>query len=178
MKTIVFRLTLLFQLLAPFSFAQRNAGLKALLNKNSEFIFPQTPDKVSTALGVKTVFYEDANDQPYAKWVTKSGMELYSPLGEDKNINEIFFVIPEDIVVEVEDLPFNLVMNRTTSKQSAIKFRREKIRRENLGEDTMFPKGTKLSFKKGKRIITLMFDSKSLLKSLSITTDFIDASVN
>jgi len=178
MKTTAFRLTLIFQLLTLFSFAQKNAQLKALLNKNSDFVFPQTPDRVSAALGVKTIFYEDANEQPYAKWITKSGLELYCSLGEDKNINEMFFIIPEENFTEVGGLPFNLVMNRTTPEQSAIKFSRYKVKKEKLGEDGQFPGGRRLTFKKENRFITLLFDRKNLLKFLSITTELIDPSVN
>jgi len=178
MNTTAFRLSLLFQLLALFAFAQKNAGLKNLLNKNSEFVFPQTPDRVSAALGVKTIFSKDANEQPYANWATKFGLELYCSLGEDKNINEMFFIIPEENLTEVEGLPFNLVMNRTTPEQSAIKFSRYKIKKEKLGEDGQFPGGRRLTFKKENRFITLLFDRKNLLKFLSITTGLIDPAVN
>jgi hypothetical protein len=178
MKTTAFRLTLLFQLLALFSFAQKNAGLKALLTNNSEFIFPQTPDKISAILGVKTVFYEDANEQPYAKWLTKSGLELYCSLGEDKSITEMFFIVAEDQPVEIEGLPFNLVMNRTSPQQSTLKFSRYKIKKEKLDEDSQYPGGIRLFFKKGERFITLLFDRKNLLKFLSITNEIIGSSVN
>ena len=178
MKTTAFRLTLLFQLLALFSFAQKNAGLKTLLNKNSEFIFPQTADKISAILGVKTVFYEDANEEPYAKWLTTSGLELYCSLGEDKSITEMFFIIADDQPIEVEGLPFNLVMNRTTPQQSALKFSRYKIKKEKLDEDGEYPGGIRLFFKKGDRFITLLFDRKNLLKFLSITNEIIGSSVN
>ena len=159
MKTTAFRLILLFQILPLFSFAQKNAGLKTLLNKNAEFIFPQTPDKISAILGVKTVFYEDANDQPYAKWLTKSGLELYCSLWEDKSITEMFFIIANDQPIEVEGLPFNLVMNRTTPQQSALKFSRYKIKKEKLDEDGEYPGGIRLVFKKGDRFITLLLTS-------------------
>ncbi|RLJ80813.1 hypothetical protein [Pedobacter alluvionis] len=178
MKTTAFRLILLFQIFPLFCFAQKNAGLKALLNKNAEFIFPQTPDKISAILGVKTIFYEDANEQPYAKWLTRSGLELYCSLGDDKSIEEMFFIIPEDQPIEVEGLPFNLVMNRTTPQQSTLKFSRYKIKKEKLGEDGEYPGGMKLFFKRGDRFITLLFDRKNLLKFLSITNEIIGSSVN
>ncbi|QDW24679.1 hypothetical protein FFJ24_007560 [Pedobacter sp. KBS0701] len=178
MKTTAFRLTLLFQLFALFSFAQKNAGLKTLLNKNSEFIFPQTPDKISAILGVKTVFYEDANEQPYAKWQTTSGLELYCSLGEDKSITEMFFNIADDQPIEVEGMPFNLVMNKTTPQQSALKFSRYKIKKEKLDEDGEYPGGIRLFFKKDDHFITLLFDKKNLLKFLSITNEIIGSSVN
>ena len=178
MKTTAFRLTLLFQLLALFSFAQKNAGLKSLLNKNSEFIFPQTPDKISAILSVKTVFYEDANEEPYAKWLTHSGLELYCSLGEDKSITEMFFIIADDQPIEVEGLPFNLVMNRTTPQQSVLKFSRYKIKKEKLDEGSEYPGGIRLFFKKDDRFITLLFDRENLLKFLSITNEIIGSYVN
>jgi len=178
MRTIACRLTLLFQLLALFSFAQKNAGLNTLLNKNQEFIFPQTPEKISAILGVKTVFYEDANEQPYAKWLSQSGLELYCSLREDKSITEMFFIVADDQPVEVEGLPFNLVMNRTTPQQSILKFSRYKIKKEKLDEDGEYPGGMRLYFKKGDRFITLLFDRKNRLKFLSITNEIISSSVN
>ncbi|WP_412468681.1 hypothetical protein [Pedobacter sp. KLB.chiD] len=178
MKTSVSRLILLFQFLALISYAQKNAGFKTLLNKNQEFIFPQTPERVSAILGVKTVFYEDANEQPYAKWLTKSGLELYCSLGEDKSITEMFFDIPEDQPIVVAGLPFNLVMNGTTPKQGMLKFSRYKIRQEKLGDDSLYPGGLRLSFKKGDRFITLLFDRNNLLKFLSITNEIVGSYVN
>lgn len=178
MKTTAFRLILLLQLSPLFSFAQKDAGLKTLLNKNAEFIFPQTPDKISAILGVKTVFYEDANEQPYAKWLTKSGLELYCSLWEDNSITEMFFIITDDQPIEVEGLPFNLVINRTTPQQCTLKFNRYKIKKEKLDEGSEYPGGIRLFFKKGDRFITLLFDKKNLLKFLSITNEIIGSAVN
>lgn len=178
MNTIAYKFTLLFQLFSLFAFAQQKAGLKTLLNKNQEFIFPQTPEKISAILGVQTIFYEDANEQPYAKWLSKSGLELYCGLGEDKSITEMFFDIPEDRLIVVDGLPYNLTMNKTNPKESMLKFSRYKIKREKLDEDNQYPGGTRLFFKKGDRFITLLFDSKNLLKFLSITNEIIGSSVN
>lgn len=178
MNTVAYRLILFFQFLALFSFAQQNAELNTLLNKNQEFIFPQTPKKISAILGVKTVFYEDANEQPYAKWLSKSGLELYCSLKEDRTIDEMFFIIKDDRPIVVEGLPFNLVMNRTTLQQSMLKFSKYKIKKEKLDECYEYPGGTRLFFKKGDRFITLLFDSKNLLKFLSITNEIIGSAVN
>jgi hypothetical protein len=178
MSTTAYRITLLFQLLTLFSSAQQNAELKTLLNKNQEFIFPQTPEKISAILGVKTVFYEDANDETYASWLTKSGLELYCTVKEDKSIEEMFFNIAEDRLIVVEGLPFNLVMNSTTSQQAMLKFSKNKIKKEKIGEDSLYPGGMKLYFKNRDRYITLLFDRKNLLKSLSITIGLIGSSVN
>ena len=127
---------------------------------------------------MKAVFYEDANDDAYAKWLTKSGLELYCSLGEDKSITEMFFIVAEDQPVEIEGLPFNLVMNRTSPQQSTLKFSRYKIKKEKLDEDSQYPGGIRLFFKKGERFITLLFDRKNLLKFLSITNEIIGSSVN
>ncbi|MEH3112477.1 hypothetical protein [Pedobacter terrae] len=178
MRTIAYKFTLLFQLLSLFAFAQKNARLKTLLSKNQEFIFPQTPEKISAILGVKTVFYEDANEQPYAKWLSKSGLELYCGLQEDKSITEMFFDVPNDQLIVIEGLPYNLVMNKTSPQESMLKFSKYKIKKEKIGEDSLYPGGTKLYFKKGDRFITLFYDKKDLLKSLSITVGFTDSSVN
>lgn len=84
MKTTAFRLTLLFQLFALFSFAQKNAGLKTLLNKNSEFIFPQTPDKISAILGVKTVFMKMLTSSPMQSGKPHQGWNYTVALGKTK----------------------------------------------------------------------------------------------
>lgn len=169
---------LLLQLLTFAAFAQKNAGLNTLLNKNGEFIFPQTPAKISSVLNTKTVFYEDANEEQYAKWITKSGLELYCSLGENKSINEMSFDIPDDKFVVVSGLPFGLTMNKTTIQESVAKFSKYKAKKEKLGEGSLFSGGAKLTFKKEKHYITLLFDNKNLLKSLSITTELIDPAAN
>ena len=83
-KPLTFILILFFQLVSITVFSQKTAVLNSLLDKNSEFIFPQTTDKISKALNMKPVFYEDANGEKYAKWPTKTGLELYCSLGKTK----------------------------------------------------------------------------------------------
>ncbi|WP_316801774.1 hypothetical protein [Pedobacter nototheniae] len=178
MKIKTFTFILFLQLLTLAALAQKNAGLNTLLNKNTEFIFPQTPDKISAALNAKTVFYEDANEEQYAKWLTKSGLELYCSLGKDKSINEMFFDIPDDKFLVVSGLPFGLSMNKTTLQQGVANFTKYKAKKVKLGDDSTFSGGTKLTFKKEKHYVTLLFDSKNLLKSLSITTELIDPAAN
>jgi len=178
MKPLTLILTVFFQLISLTAFSQKTAGLHSLLNKDSEFIFPQTPDKIASALKTKTIFYEDANDEKYAKWITPSGLELYSSLGKNNTITEMSFDIPEDKPVIVEGLPFGLVMNKTTLQESAAKFTTYASSAEKLGDGTEFPGGTKLTFKKGKYYTILLFDGKNLLKSIYLTTQLIDPAAN
>ncbi|SHG28767.1 hypothetical protein SAMN02787073_3902 [Chryseobacterium vrystaatense] len=178
MKPLTLVLTVLFQLLSLTAFAQKNAGLNSLLDKNSEFIFPQTPDKISSVLKTKTQYYEDANEEKYAKWVQPSGLELYCSLGENNNINEMSFEITDDHFVIVDGLPFGLVINKTTLKESAAKFSKYGGSTEKLGRGTEYEGGAKLTFKKGKHYAILIFDSKDLLKSLYLTTQRIDPAAN
>lgn len=178
MKPITLILTVLFQLLSLTAFSQKTAGLNSLLDRNSEFIFPQTPDKISNALKTKTIFYEDANEEKYVKWITKSGLELYSSLGAKNAINEMSFDIADHQSVIVEGLPFGLVMNKTTLQESTAKFSKYGATTEKLGQGTEFPGGSKLTFKKGKHYTYLFFDSKNLLKSLYLTTQLIDPAAN
>lgn len=177
-KQRTFTLTLFFLLLSIVAFSQKNAGLNSLLNKNSEFIFPQTVNNISTVLKVKTIFYEDANEEKYAKWFTASGLELYCSLGKNKHINEMSFDIPDDKFLIIEGLPFGLSMNKTTLQESKGKFSKYGAKTQKLGEDSLFSGGSKLTFKKGNHYTTLLFDSKNLLKSLSITTELIDPAAN
>lgn len=177
-KQLIFTLTLLFQLLSISAFSQKTAGLNSLLNKNSEFILPQTVNTISTVLKTKTVFYEDANEEKYAKWLTKSGLELYCSLGKNNVINEMFFDIPDDKFLIVEGLPFGLAINKTTLQESKSKFSRYGAKTQTLGEDSLFSGGSKLTFKKGQNYATLLFDSKNLLKSLAITPQLINPAAN
>lgn len=164
--------------LSVTAFSQKTAGLHSLLDKNSEFIFPQTPDKISTALQAKTIFYEDTNEEKYAKWMTKSGVELYSSLGRNNIIDEMFFDIPDDQFLIVEGLPYNLTVNKTTLQESQARFKTYGADTQKLGEDSLFSGGSKLTFKKGKHYTTLVFDSKNLLKSISITPELVDPAAN
>lgn len=178
MKPLTLVLTVLFQLLSLTAFSQKIAGLNSLLNKDSEFIFPQTPDKISAALKTKTIFYEDSNDEKYTKWLTPSGLELYASLGKDNSITEMSFDIVDNKSVAVSGLPFGLAINKTTLQESAVTFSKYGSETEKLGQDTEFPGGSKLTFKKGKHYAILLFDSKNLLKSLYLTTQLIDPAAN
>ncbi|GGE53822.1 hypothetical protein EV200_102478 [Pedobacter psychrotolerans] len=90
MKTKAFIFFILFQLLLATAFAQKNAGLNTLLNKNAEFILPQTTDKISAALHAKTIITDNVNDgERYAEWITSSGLGVYTNLGDEKTVNDI-----------------------------------------------------------------------------------------
>lgn len=171
-------LTVLFQFLSFTAFAQQSAALNSLLDKNSEFIFPQTTDKISKALNTKTEFYEDANGEKYAKWLTKSGLELYTDLGENNVINEMFFDIPDDKALIVGGLPYGLTLNKTTVKGALLQFKKYDAKTQKLDAGSEFPEGTKVVFKRGKHFTTLLFDRKNLLKSIGITTELIDPAAN
>ncbi|PWW16896.1 hypothetical protein [Chryseobacterium sp. AG844] len=173
-----FIVTIFFLVLSATAFSQKTAALGSLLDKNSEFIFPQTPDKISKALNVKTVFYEDANEEKYAKWPMKTGLELYCSLGKDNSINEMFFVTSDNKPVIVEGLPFGLVLNKSTLQDSKTKFGKYNAKIQKSGADSEFPGGSKLVFKKGKHYTTLLFDSKNLLKSIGLTTELTDPAAN
>lgn len=165
-------------LFAATTFAQNKADLKSLLNKNSEFVFPQTVDKIAATLNVKTEFYEDANEEKYAKWITKFGLELYSNYGADKSVNELFFDIPEDKFLIVEGLPFDLAINKTTVKEALSKFSQHDVKKQKLDAGSSFPGGTRLTMKTGTHFTTLLFDSKNLLKFIGLTTSLIDPAAN
>lgn len=171
-------LAILFQFLSLTAFSQKTAGLNSLLDKNTEFIFPQTPNKISKALHTETIFYEDANEEKYAKWITKSGLELYSGLGKNNAINEMFFDIPDDQSQTIAGLPYNLVLNKTTLEEAMMKFKKFGAKVNKLRADSEFSGGSELIFKSGKHYSTLSFDDKNLLKSLKITTELIDAAAN
>ncbi|MDW9379681.1 hypothetical protein [Chryseobacterium sp. JV558] len=177
-KPPTFILIIFFQLVSITAFSQKTAVLNPLLDKNSEFIFPQTPDKISKALNMKPVFYEDANEEKYAKWPTKTGLELYCSLGKSNAVNEMFFIISDNKPVVVEGLPFGLIMNKSTLQDSKTKFSKYNAKTQKLGSDSEFPGGSKLIFKKGKHYATLFFDNKNLLKSLALTTELVDPAAN
>lgn len=177
-KPLIFILIFFFQLVSITAFSQKTAVLNSLLDKNSEFIFPQTPDKISKALNMKPVFYEDANEEKYAKWPTKTGLELYCGLGKNNVIDEMFFTISDNKPVVIEGLPFGLIMNKTTLQDSKTKFSKYNAKTQKLGANSEFPGGSKLIFKKGKHYATLFFDNKNLLKFLGLTTELIDPAAN
>lgn len=177
-KSLNFMVTLFFLVLSATVFSQKTAALGSLLNKNSEFIFPQTPDKISKALNVKTVFYEDANGEKYAKWPMKTGLELYCSLGNDNSINEMFFATSDNKSLVVEGLPFGLVLNKSTLQDSKTKFGKYNVKIQKSGADSEFPGGSKLVFKKGKHYTALLFDGKNMLKSIGLTTELRDPAAN
>lgn len=177
-KRFTFMVTILFLVVSSAVFSQKTATLNSLLDKNSEFVFPQTTDKISKALNVKTVFYEDANEEKYAKWPMKTGLELYCSLGKDNAVNEMFFSISDNKPLVVEGLPFGLILNKSTLQDSKTKFSKYNAKTQKLASDSEFPGGSKLVFKKGKHYATLLFDSKNLLKSLGLTTELVDPAAN
>ncbi|AZB07623.1 hypothetical protein EG344_01565 [Chryseobacterium sp. G0162] len=177
-KPFTLALAVLFQFLSVTAFSQKTADLNSLLDKNSGFVFPQTPDKISKALHVETVFYEDANEEKYAKWLTKSGLELYSSLGKNNVINEMFFDVSDNKDLVISGLPYGLVMNKTTLEKAKVQFKKNDAKIQKLGPDSEFPGGAKLIFKNGKHFTTLFFDDKNLLKSIRITTELVDPAAN
>ncbi|MEN4762467.1 hypothetical protein ABEG63_19215 [Chryseobacterium sp. C39-AII1] len=166
-----------FQLFSISALAQKNANLSSLLDKNAEFILPQTQDNISKVLKIKPVISEDANEEKYAYWRTSSGLELYSSLGNGK-INEMFFDIQDDKFIIVSGLPYGLTMNKTTSQEAKAKFAKYNPKSEKLGDDSSFSGGLKLTLKKEKHYLTLLFDNKNVLKFLSITQNLIDPAAN
>ncbi|GEM64502.1 hypothetical protein SF1_24840 [Sphingobacterium faecium NBRC 15299] len=178
MKIKVLTLSLLLQLITLTVFSQTAAGLKSLLNKEAEFIFPQKPANISSILKTETVFYEDANEEKYAKWLTPSGLELFCSIGEDQVIKEMYFDIPDDKFLIIEGLPHNLTMNKTTLQESIAKFNKYRLKKEKLNDGALFSDGTKLTFKKGKHYTTLLFDNNNLLKFISLSNELIDPAAN
>ncbi|MCJ8155089.1 hypothetical protein MKJ01_15075 [Chryseobacterium sp. SSA4.19] len=178
MKSSTLVLALLFQFISLTVFSQKNAGLGSLLNKNSEFIFPQTTESISSVLKEEPDFYEDANEEKYVRWVTPSGLQLYCSLDASKNINEMFFTIPDDKFVILQGLPYKLTMNKTTLQECVAKFRSYGAKTQKLGEDTEYSGGSKLTFKKESRYTVLLFDHKNLLKAMQLVTQLIDPAVN
>ncbi|WP_431609339.1 hypothetical protein [Chryseobacterium sp. 'Rf worker isolate 10'] len=177
-KRFTFMVTIFFLVVSSTIFSQKTATLNSLLDKNSEFVFPQTTDKISKALNVKTVFYEDANEEKYAKWPTKTGLELYCSLEKDNAVNEMFFSTSDNKPLVVEGLPFGLILNKSTLQDSKTKFSKYNAKTQKLASGSEFPGGSKLVFKKGKHYATLLFDSKNLLKSLGLTTELVDPAAN
>ncbi|MFD2289096.1 hypothetical protein GJU39_14135 [Pedobacter petrophilus] len=174
MKTKALTLIFFLQLLFVTTFAQKNAGLGTLLNKNAEFIFPQTPEKISVVLKVKPIFTEDASEEQNAKWITKSGLALYGTLGNNRSINEIWFDIPDDKFLIISGLPYHLTLNQTTVQEALVKFKKNKVKKTMPEMYGALEGGTELEVKIGNRYVTLFFDRKNLLKSASILLGFID----
>lgn len=177
-KPFTFLVAIFFLLTGSTAFSQKTASLNSLLDKNSEFVFPQTADKISKTLNVKTVFYEDANEEKYAKWPMKTGLELYCSMGKDNAVNEMFFTTSDNKTLVIEGLPFGLILNKSTLQDSKTKFSKYNPKTQKLGADSEFPGGSKLVFKKGKHYATLLFDGKNLLKSLGLTTELVNPAAN
>ncbi len=175
MKIKVLTLIILSQLLFLTTYAQKDAGIGMLLNKNAEFIFPQTADKISAALNVKAKITDNENDgERYAEWITKSGLGVYTTIGNKNMINEIWFDIPEDKFLIISGLPYHLTLNQTTVQETLVKFKKNKVKKTTPEMYDALKGGTKLEVKVGNRYVTLLFDRKNLLKSVSILLGFID----
>lgn len=169
MKTKAFTLCILFQLLLATAFAQKNAGLNTLLDKNAEFILPQTTDKISAALRTKAIITDNENDgERYAEWITSSGLGVYTNIGDKKTVNDIWFSIPDDRNIIISGLPFNLVLNKTTIDEAMAKFKKYNVKKSKFSDGSFYSNGTKLLFKKGRHYVTLSYNDQNLLKSLSI----------
>ncbi|WP_160139600.1 hypothetical protein [Chryseobacterium sp. c4a] len=177
-KPFTLGLAVILQFISFTAFSQKKVDLNSLLDKNSEFIFPQTTDKISKALHTETVFYEDANEEKYAKWITEAGLGLYSGLGKNNTINEMFFEIPDGQPLIIEGLPYSLVLNKTTLEEAKAKFKKYGAKVQKLDNNSEFPGGSELIFKREKHYSTLFFDNKNLLKSLRITTELMSQAVN
>jgi len=175
MKAKAFALVILFQLLLATTFAQKSAELGALLNKNAEFIFPQTTEKIAAVLGVKTIIRNNENDgERYAEWITPSGLGVYTNVDYKNTVKEIWFSIPDDKFLIVSGLPYNLILNKTTVQETLVKFSKYKVKKTKPNLYSTLEGGTKLEAKIGERYVTLFFDSKNVLNSIYILRSFID----
>ena len=172
----VFSLIVTFLFLTLNAFSQGNAGLKSLLDKNSEFIFPQTVNSITQALNVKPVILKNADDEEYVEWHTRSGLVL-SCAHKPKAIQNIYFEIPDDASLIIDGLPFGLVMNKTTLKECLYKFRKYGIKDQSK-YGGRFSGGSRIYFKKGDHYATLFFDGNHLLKLLNLETNLVDPAAN
>jgi hypothetical protein len=69
-------------------------------------------------------------------------------------------------------------MNKTVLEKAEVQFRKNGAKVQKLGADSEYAGGSKLIFRKGKHFTTLLFNDKNLLKSIRITTELVDPSVN
>lgn len=90
----------------------------------------------------------------------------------------MFFEIPDHQQVVVEGLPYGLIMNKTTLEKAKVQFKKYNAKVQKRDSGSEFPGGAKLVFKREKHFIILLFDGENLLKSLKITTEPVDTSVN
>ncbi|MFW0715808.1 hypothetical protein [Pedobacter sp. N23S346] len=175
MKIKAFTLLFVFQFIIITTFAQKSAGLGSLLNKNAEFIFPQTTEKISAALNVKAVISDnEADGERYAEWITKSGLGIYTTIENKQTVNEIWFGIPDDKFVVVSGLPYHLTLNKTTVQEALAKFSKYKVKKTKPDLYGPLEGGTKLEVKIGDRYVTLFFKKENILESVYILLSFID----
>lgn len=175
MKIKALTLLFVFQFIIIATFAQKSAGLGSLLNKNAEFIFPQTTEKIDAALNVKAVISDnEADGERYAEWITKAGLGIYTTVGNKQAVNEIWFGIPDDKFVVISGLPYNLTLNKTTVQEALAKFNKYKVKKTKPDFYGALEGGTKLEVKIGDRYITMFFNQKNTLNSLYILLAFID----
>lgn len=169
-------------LLAVSCLAQKDAGVRFLLNKYGGFNLPVPASWITQKLKTSPSISKDelAGIDVYT-WTLKSGLKIVSMVENTKakaNTKDIYFHGDSSKTV-LSGLPLGLTLYGSTLKQCLAKFKRYKPVKTELWDDTEFwtgdktttpPNGYRLSFRdKGGLYYHLYFDEQ-LLKSITIAT--------
>ena len=172
MKWSVF-VTVSCLLFCNIAIAQKDAGIKKLLNKEAEFILPQTHQTITTTVKVKPSIKKDEVQGTVYEWSTPSGLIITSYTVNDKVV-DVFFTVKNDNAV-ISGLPYQLIFNKTEVTDCEKKFASFELYTKGYVDIGNGTTEYKLVYKKDDRFIYFFFNQKGLLKGISLTDFDLDA---
>lgn len=170
MKTSLIVLSLFFGLNA---IAQKDAGIKTLLDSKSAFVFPQTVQKITAVAKVKPGIKKNEVYGTEHEWTTPSGLVI-TAYTDNNTISDIFLSAKNDAAI-VSGLPYDLVFNKTEIADCEKKFTGYVLYNKGYVDTGNGKTEYKLVYQKNDLYIYLVFDKKGLLKGISLTHFDLDA---
>jgi hypothetical protein len=169
MKKII---TVLFLFFSITAIAQKDAGIKKLLDSKSEFIIPQTVQKITAAVKVKPSIKKGEVLGTEYEWTTPA--VVITTYTDNNNVTDIFLSPKNDTAI-VSGLPYNLIFNKTEVTDCEKKFTGYSLYHKGYVDIGNGKTEYKLVYQKSDLYFYFIFNQKGLLKSISVTHFDLDA---
>ncbi len=158
-------------------FAQKDAGVKTLLDKNGAIQFPIAVNSITKKLNTTpTITNDELADGDVYAWELKSGLSIHTLVNKEgvKKAEDISMASKSK--KKLTGLPYDLAFYITTLQQCKTKFKAYSPKTTNLydAEPDGKHSGYRMTFKRGSRYFFLVFDGDKLA-SMTIASYNIDA---
>ncbi len=175
MRRFILSMLLMTGLFTQDCFAQKDAGIKALLSPEGELVMPVKIATVSAKIKIKPkVTHDETMGDDYV-WKTASGLVMGTVPDVDRGC--VYFNLTADKGQILSGLPYGLVINSTTLKDCKALFKSNITGSTQLYsmDNTKEKGGFLLKIKKGKYYAHLLFNKQNILEEIDIALFDIDS---